>query len=106
MPRGCAQALENQFVYFPPPIGKARTREEISSGHGWCVTRPTEDGAHRVLQGLFSGVRGTSFINTVLNRGYMEVAKCEIEHEHRVCGTDVKRVQRGDDIWVSNGRLL
>lgn len=64
------------------------------------------DGAHRVLQGLFSGVRGTSFINTVLNRAYMQVAKCEIELEHSVCGSDVKRVHRGDDIWVSNGRLL
>lgn len=36
----------------------------------------------------------------------MQVAKCEIELEHNECGSDVKRVHRGDDIWVSNGRLL
>lgn len=66
------------------------------------MTRPTHEGAARVVQGLFSGVRGTSIINTILNRAYMQVANDEIADEDGVIGIDVKRVHRGDDIWVTN----
>lgn len=54
----CAQALENQFVYFPPPIGKDRTREELSSGAGWKVTRPTEMGPIACCKDCFRGCEG------------------------------------------------
>lgn len=65
--RWCRDALLNQYVYFPHPVSPRRSEETIARGPGWRVTRHTRHHAFRVVQGLFLGVRGTSYINTVLN---------------------------------------
>lgn len=52
-------------------MSERRSEETIARGPNWRVTRPTQHHAFRVVQGLFSGVRGTSYINTVLNAAYL-----------------------------------
>lgn len=80
----CAAALRNQWVKFPH---KARSM--------------------KVIQGLFSGVRGTNFINTILNVGYYRVARTYVNKHLGFEEDEVWNLHQGDDVWLSsNSRLL
>lgn len=78
----CAKALRNQWVVFPHVSGE-----------------------HKVVQGLFSGVRGTNFINTILNVAYYRVAEelCINDYGLR---SDVLNLHQGDDVWISSDSRL
>lgn len=79
----CAKALLNQWVRFP---GKK--------------------GYTKVTQGLFSGVRGTNFINTLLNLAYYLLACIEVEENFGLRPINVVHIHNGDDVWISNESRL
>lgn len=77
--RWCAQALLNQWVSFPHV-----------------------DGQHKTIQGLFSGIRGTNFINTILNVAYYRVAQEYTEQHFGLFSDKTYNVHQGDDVWLSS----
>lgn len=80
----CAKALRNQWVIFPHVPGE-----------------------HKVVQGLFSGVRGTNFINTILNVAYYRVAERICKESYGVYDSSIFNLHQGDDVWLSsNSRLM
>lgn len=82
--RWVRDAMMNQKCIFPGPD---RTR--------WNIT-----------QGMFSGCRGTNFINTILNTAYFRMAKSWVESELRVEPIDLHNIHQGDDVWISNKSRL
>lgn len=79
----CEQSMLNQKVKFP---GK---NEFIS-----------------VCQGLFSGMRGTNFVNTLLNKLYFKVAEKWIKENLDIGGLRLFSLHQGDDVWISNQSRL
>nr|QUS52816.1 RNA-directed RNA polymerase [Mute swan feces associated toti-like virus 1] len=79
----CADALENQWSYFP------HQKENV-----------------KINQGLFSGVRGTNFINTVLNIAYFNVAARKVKERLGLRPIDLYHLHLGDDVWLSNRSRL
>ncbi|UHK03176.1 MAG: RNA-dependent RNA polymerase [Hangzhou totivirus 6] len=74
----CADACMNQWVKFPG-----------------------DSSYYKVVQGLFSGNRGTNFINTLCNLAYF---KCGSQFVERLLGTkavDLYNLHQGDDVWIS-----
>lgn len=81
--RWCARALSNQYCRFP-----------------------NDSRNYRITQGMFSGVRGTNFINTLLNVAYYRMAR-----QHACVRFNLKAeaeftVHQGDDVWISNRSRL
>nr|UHS72436.1 MAG: putative RNA-dependent RNA polymerase [Totiviridae sp.] len=79
----CADALLNQYVKFPGEIEFVK-----------------------VIQGMFSGLRGTNFINTLLNKVYFEVGLSWINIHLKIQPIDLYVLHQGDDVWVSNKSRL
>lgn len=71
----------------------------------WCKF-PGDRKPRRVLQGMFSGVRGTHFINTILNVAYYRVAKRNVAELFNEVPADIYTVHQGDDVWISNSNRL
>nr|QUS52824.1 RNA-directed RNA polymerase [Mute swan feces associated toti-like virus 3] len=67
----------------------------------WCKF-PQDAKPVRTVQGLFSGIRGTNFINTVLNVAYFEVAREIVKLRYGVVPRQLFRIHQGDDVWISN----
>lgn len=76
----CANSLLNQWVKFP----------ELRSGFV------------KVSQGMFSGFRGTNFLNTVLNVAYFRVADRQVRSLFGVFSRRLYHIHMGDDVWISN----
>lgn len=60
----------------------------------------------QILQGMFSGVRSTDLMNSILNLGYFKAAEEQISE---LQGPEPERlldIHRGDDVWISNKNLL
>jgi len=76
----CEAAFSNQHAYFPKPVDRERP----------CV------------QGLFSGVRATNFINTILNLVYFEIVRSQVKLHYNLEPDTLFRVHQGDDVWISN----
>nr|QUS52818.1 RNA-directed RNA polymerase [Mute swan feces associated toti-like virus 2] len=79
----CGKALENQWSRFPHCKGEIK-----------------------INQGLFSGVRGTNFINTLLNVAYFNVANRLVAERCLIQPVDLYRIHQGDDVWISNKSRL
>lgn len=77
--RWCALGLSNQWVKFP---------------------NGTE--YKKVIQGMFSGVRGTHFINTVLNAAYFLEAAASLEGMLCLTPVNLYHIHQGDDVWITN----
>lgn len=75
----CARALLNQWCSFP------NTKQAV-----------------RITQGMFSGCRGTNFINTILNVAYMRLATYDVERLLGLQPQELYSIHQGDDVWVSN----
>ena len=109
--RWCQKAHLNQAVYFPDAEDKAKSYRVI--GHGtdakgkrYSVKVPTADKAEQTHQGMFSGHRGTSFDNTMLNIGYFNTAASAVADRWGVLPERLHRVHTGDDIWVTNHNVV
>lgn len=72
----------------------------------WCKFPGVKRVAQRVVQGMFSGVRGTNFINTTLNVGYYRVARRWVSENLNLRPTDEFNLHQGDDVWISNKSRL
>lgn len=71
----------------------------------WC-TFPNSKKPVRITQGMFSGCRGTNFLNTVLNVAYMRLAVSNVSRLLQLHAVNLYTVHQGDDVWVSNGSRL
>lgn len=72
----------------------------------WCKF-PGDKGARvPVIQGMFSGVRGTNFMNTVLNLAYFELAREWIASNLNLWPSNLHHIHQGDDVWISNDSRL
>lgn len=78
--RWCATSLLNQYVKFP----------ELGGGY------------LRVEQGMFSGFRGTNFLNTILNVAYFKTAERQVADMFGVFPVELFHIHQGDDVWISN----
>lgn len=56
----------------------------------------------KVTQGMFSGVRPTNFINTVLNVAYFTLSRNWVFEELSLSPDDLFHLHQGDDVWISN----
>lgn len=82
--RWTADSFLNQWVRFP------------NLGGGYC----------RVTQGMFSGVRPTNFINTVLNLAYFQKTREWVEKELGLKALSLHNIHQGDDVWITNDSRL
>lgn len=78
----CGKALLNQWVTFPG------------------------EGPVRCTQGMFSGVRGTNFLNTLLNVAYFRYCSRFVKENLGVVPINLYNVHQGDDVWISNQSRL
>nr|UUV42560.1 MAG: RNA dependent RNA polymerase [Kuusamo totivirus 1] len=67
----------------------------------WCRF-PGSKKSVRVVQGMFSGCRGTNFLNTILNNAYLELAKEWVAEHLFLYPVELYRIHQGDDVWISN----
>lgn len=52
--------------------------------------------------GLFSGMRGTNFVNTVLNVAYFVLCMNEVKILYSLSPIELRHRHQGDDLWASN----
>ena len=102
----CAKAHRNPYVYMPTPYGLLKTKSVVYRGSislgPFHFEMPTIDNAVQVYQGMFSGHRGTSFDNTMLNIAYFKAA-CElVELHYGETPIALHHVHAGDDVWVNS----
>lgn len=64
---------------------------------------PGETGYRRIKQGMFSGIRTTDFMNTILNLAYFNTAQRILESHRAPVPTNLHHLHKGDDVWISNG---
>lgn len=98
----CQEALLNQYIYFPGDKEKPKSYAEAQVRDGYRVLLPTPTNACRVTQGLLSGLRGTNFINTLLNKAYLAVAEEDVARQFGVTDPGSLRAHKGDDLWLSS----
>ncbi|APG76020.1 hypothetical protein [Hubei toti-like virus 9] len=79
----CTQALLNQYVRFP-----------------------RQNDYKKVSQGMFSGCRGTNFLNTILNLAYFLHAKEFSDNRLNLRPSNLYHIHQGDDVWITNGSRL
>nr|WCJ14331.1 MAG: RNA-dependent RNA polymerase [Aedes japonicus totivirus 1] len=72
----------------------------------WCKFPNKGATKLRVTQGMFSGCRGTNFINTLLNVAYFRQAREWTEQQYGLQPIDLHNVHQGDDVWISNKSRL
>jgi hypothetical protein len=79
----------------------------------WCARACTNQwvrygqaGYMRVVQGMFSGVRGTNFLNTLLNVAYFRVAVAQLSARLGFTARDLSTIHQGDDVWIVNGSCV
>lgn len=73
--------------------------------NSWCKF-PNDDRNYRVVQGLFSGVRATNFLNTILNVVYFRHASRWVHQTLNIKPISLYNVHQGDDVWITNGSRL
>lgn len=67
----------------------------------WCLF-PNGKKSLRITHGMFSGCRGTNFINTILNVAYMRMAMLEVKRLLHLDPVGLYNIHQGDDVWISN----
>lgn len=72
----------------------------------WCKFPGIRRSEKRVSQRMFSGCRGTNYINTKLNVTYYRVAKRWVEEALRVTPINALNIHQGDDVWITNESRL
>lgn len=72
----------------------------------WCRFPGVKREIKRVVQGMFSGVRGTNFINTTLNVAYYRVARRWVAENLNLRPANEFNLHQGDDVWISNRSRL
>lgn len=73
--------------------------------NSWCRF-PNESQNYRISQGLFSGIRGTNFLNTILNVVYFRHARRWVYKMFGIHPLDLYNIHQGDDVWITNRSRL
>lgn len=81
----------------PPDFVHAIEWCRLACLNQWC-TFPGESTPRRIVQGLFSGQRGTNFINTLLNVAYFKLATKHVSPDP----VSLCSIHHGDDLWITN----
>lgn len=93
------QAGKSDFTNIAQWVADAHLNQQVRF--------PGRPGFHAVRQGMFSGNRATSFLNTILNRSYFDVLRDWVTEHFHVAPTQLKRIHMGDDVWcTTKGRLF
>ena len=100
-----AEVLRSVDRVWPPDLIKAVAWCEAAFTNQW-VKFPHRDDSLRVRQGLFSGVRCTSFMNTLLNLAYFRLVSGYVVRTTGLVPLGLHHVHQGDDVWVSNSSRL
>lgn len=108
-----AQALV--FECLSEKLRMMNVHPDVIKASDWCakammnqwVTFPMQDKPTKVIQGLFSGNRGTNFINTLLNVAYYRYARTWVSEKLNIKWHFRYNLHQGDDVWLSSdSRLL
>lgn len=105
--------LEAQSMVFrvlAQTLGRRQVHPDLIRACHWCAdallnqwcTFPGEKAPRKIVQGLFSGVRGTNFINTILNVAYFDVGAVMVSREFRLSPVGLYTKKQGDDVWITN----
>lgn len=83
---------------------------DYSKAARWCADAllncyaeyPDVEGVLPVLQGLFSGMRGTAIVNTLLNRAYYLTAADALRFFTQAPLPTISAYHQGDDVWLTS----
>ncbi|UHK03171.1 MAG: RNA-dependent RNA polymerase [Hangzhou paraphaenocladius impensus totivirus 1] len=71
------------------------------------TTFPERRGEVKVHQGMFSGIRSTSMMNTVCNAAYLRHSIREVKSLFNIHSRKLNMIHQGDDVWINcDSRLL
>lgn len=101
------ESLANRYRDVNANLDLIRSAEWCAKAllNQWCLF-PQDDRSVKITQGLFSGGRATSFLNTILNVAYYKVAEVQAEKQLLLVPINLYRVHQGDDVWISNDSRL
>lgn len=70
------------------------------------VRFPGSKNYRQVLQGMFSGVRHTDFMNSIMNLAYYRVASRYVQSIFLQKPSALYNLHKGDDVWINNQNLI
>lgn len=110
--------LEAQSIVFEA-IGMVLSRDkhtpiDVLTACEWCRRAclnqkckfPGDTNYVEIKQGLFSGMRGTNFVNTLLNVCYFRLGKLRVEQLLGLHPIHLHTIHQGDDVWITNRSRL
>lgn len=90
---------------FHPDMIKAADWARKSMKNQW-VKFPYDSEYIKIIQGMFSGVRPTNLINTVLNKAYYLTISQIVTEEMGIQPEYLLAIHKGDDVWISNHNII
>lgn len=105
--------LEAQSIVFKAlhdRLVEIGAEPDVIKAAKWCYEAllnqtcifPGDKKARQIIQGMFSGCRGTHFLNTLLNVGYKKVAEEWVLTYLDLQAINELAIHQGDDVWNSN----
>nr|QXV86394.1 RNA-dependent RNA polymerase [Totiviridae sp.] len=84
--------------------------KDVIKATEWCeaamlnqVCRfPGSDEMKQIKQGMYSGVRGTNYINTILNLAYFRLGARSVSQDLGLEPVGLYNIHQGDDVWITN----
>lgn len=97
------EAVAELFRHVNAHPDKARAADWTAKAlrNQWCKF-PNSSKPVRIVQGMFSGCRGTNFLNTILNLAYFHVACDWVKINLGIRPVNLYHIHQGDDVWISN----
>lgn len=72
----------------------------------WCKFPQDHGQSVQIVQGMFSGCRGTNAINTILNLAYFRVSQEWVKENFDLMPVNLHNIHQGDDVWITNESRL
>lgn len=88
-------------MHWPASYVQAATWCANSILNSWTIYPDTREN-FRIRQGLFSGSRGTAFMNSLLNYCYYSAATYVYKQLSPSSSVNVVHYHQGDDVWVTS----
>lgn len=98
------QESMTKYNYHPDMILAAEWAKNAMLNQ-W-VKFPYDKEYKRVIQGMFSGIRTTNLMNTVLNKAYYMTIDKIVQEEMNIHPEKILAIHKGDDVWISNHNLI
>nr|UUV42489.1 MAG: RNA dependent RNA polymerase [Hanko totivirus 3] len=97
------EAVANLFEHVNAHKDKVKAARwtAMALRNQWCRF-PGSSKPVRIVQGMFSGCRGTNFLNTILNLAYFHVANDWVRENLGIRPEQLYHIHQGDDVWISN----